>query len=249
MKPFVAVLISCLIGAQTPAPVPAPVQQPVIKVTTHVVQVSVVAHDKKGEPVADLKKEDFTLFDKNQEQQIKYFAMETSKAPASDDTAPAKAPLPGVVSNRVPRTSGRPVVMPNAVTVILLDGLNGRFQDQHAAKQGLIKFLGQIQPGDQVALYLLGNGLKILHDFTTDTASLLKTMERFKSGTSWQLDASTPTDANTGNDDMDDFLNGADDKINTFYTQRRIETTLAALAAIAEHLAGLPGRKNVIWLS
>src|SRR6266852_2044005 len=102
MKPFVPVLISCLIGAQTPAPAPAPApaQQSVIKVTTHVVQVSVVAHDKKGEPVADLKKEDFTLFDKNQQQQIKYFAAETSKAPASDAAAPAKPPMPGVVSNR-----------------------------------------------------------------------------------------------------------------------------------------------------
>src|SRR5258708_30634762 len=100
MKPFVLVLISCLIGAQAPAPAPA--QQPVIKVTTHVVQVSVVAHDKRGEPVADLKKEDFTLFDKNQEQQIKYFAMETSKAPASDAPAPAKALAPGAVSHRVP---------------------------------------------------------------------------------------------------------------------------------------------------
>src|ERR1035438_1992490 len=30
---------------------------------------------------------------------------------------------------------------------------------------------------------------------------------------------------------------------------RRVETTLAALDTIANHLAGMAGRKNVIWLS
>jgi VWFA-related protein len=133
--------------------------------------------------------------------------------------------------------------------VILLDALNSRFQDQYAAKQGLIKFLQQIQPGDQVALYSLGNGLKILHDFTTDTASLLRAVERFKSGSSFMLDASNAVDSDTGNDNLDDIFNGMDDTITAFYQARRVETTLAALDTIANHLAGMSGRKNVIWLS
>ena len=133
--------------------------------------------------------------------------------------------------------------------MILLDGLNSRFQDQHYAKQGLLKFLQQIQPGDQVALYALGNGLRVLHDFTSDTASLIRAMERYRAGNSWALDASTATDADTGNDDLDDLLNGADDTVTAFYKARRIETTLAALDTIANHLAGMAGRKNLIWLT
>jgi VWFA-related protein len=258
-RPCIALLIAGLVSAQSPpvaqtAPVQLPAQpSPVIKITTHLVQVSLVAHDKKGQPVSDLKKEDFTLYDKGQEQQIRTFAMETSKPSAATGAAEPKALPAGVVSNRVWSAHGmessRAASLPNAVTVILLDGLNSRFQDQHAAKTGLLKFLQQIQPNDQVAIYTLGNGLKVLHDFTSDTASLLRAMDRYKAGSSWQLDASTPVDAATGNDDMDDFLNGADDKINTFYTQRRIETTLAALETIAAHLSGMAGRKNLIWLS
>lgn len=254
-RPLLPLLLASLLAGQAPqTPLPAtatppPQAAPIIKVTTRIVQVNVVVHDKKGEPVTDLKKEDFTLYDKGQEQPIKLFSMETNKPMAE-----AMQPLPeGVVANRewskAGSSGGRASTLPNAVTVILLDALNSRFQDQHAAREGLIKFLTQIQPGDQVALYSLGNGLKVLHDFTTDTASLLRAMERFKSGHSFMLDASTATDADTGNDSLDDILNGADDTITSFYQARRIETTLSALDTIAQHLSGMAGRKNLIWLS
>ena len=41
----------------------------VLRVTTHFVQVNVVVQDKKGEPVADLTRDDFTLLDQGQPQQ------------------------------------------------------------------------------------------------------------------------------------------------------------------------------------
>ena len=143
---------------------------------TRLIVVNISVKDKMGKPVLDLKKEDFTLYDKGQEQAIKYFSMETNKPMAE-----AMQPLPeGVVANREWTKSGssggRAATLPNAVTVILIDALNSRFQNQHAAREGLIKFLTQIQPGDQVALYTLGNGMRVLHDFTTDTASLLKSV-------------------------------------------------------------------------
>jgi len=52
--------------------------------------------------------------------------------------------------------------------VILLDGLNTAFRDQAYARQQLIKFLHELQPGDYVALYQLGSSLRILYDFTND---------------------------------------------------------------------------------
>ncbi len=245
-RSLLALLLAGSLAAQTPPP---PQQDAVvIKSTTRLVQVSVVVHGKKGEPVADLKKEDFVLYDKGQEQKIKLFAMETSHA--SVEPVPEKLPE-GVIANRVWVSSSDKKVstLPNAVTVILLDGLNTHFTDQHQAKQALIKFLQQIRPGDRVALYSLGNGLKVLHDFTTDTASLLAALERYKSGIAWQLDASTATDPNTGDDAMDAFLNAGEDKINAFYAANRVNTTLGALTTIANHLAGMAGRKNLIWLS
>src|SRR5262249_23153824 len=34
-----------------------------------------------------------------------------------------------------------------------------------------------------------------------------------------------------------------------FYTTRRVEATAQAITAIARHMAGRPGRKNLIWVS
>src|ERR1039457_1540373 len=80
-RSLLALLLASLLAGQAPQAPSPPAQQPnpVIKVTTHLVQVNVVVHNKKGEPVTDLKKEDFVLYDKGQEQQIKLFSMETKK--------------------------------------------------------------------------------------------------------------------------------------------------------------------------
>src|SRR5271157_6366965 len=58
-----------------------PGQQPVatqgrIRVTTELVLVNVVAHDKKGNLIKDLKKEDFTLYEDNKKQDISSFDFE-----------------------------------------------------------------------------------------------------------------------------------------------------------------------------
>jgi VWFA-related protein len=222
---------------------------PAIKVTTRLVQVNVVVHDKKGEPVGDLTKDDFILLDKGQEQKIQFFSKESS------ETVPTNTPPlpPGVVSNRYTNfTSGGQshlAPLPTALTVILLDGLNTAFTDQHYAKEALIKFLNQIQPGDRVAIYTLTNGLRVLHDFTADTESLLAVLAKHRNQESSALSASSYDDANTGDDNLDAFLDRSNDAIANFYQARRVETTLSALEAIARHLAGMPGRKNLIWLS
>jgi VWFA-related protein len=221
----------------------------VLRVTTRLVQISVVVHDKSAMPIRDLTKEDFALFDKGQEQKIVFFSKETSEAPRIN-----AAPLePGVVSNRFANFTSNGekhlAALPNSLTVILLDGLNTSFTDQHYAKEALIKFLNQLQPGDRVAIYTLSNGLRVLHDFTSDTGSLLEALAKHRNQTSFALDNSSYDDANTGNDNLDAFLDQANDRVANFYQARRIETTLDALETISRHLAGMQGRKNLIWLS
>ena len=239
------IMSACLISVQ----MLALQQEGVIRVTTRLVQISVVVHDKNGAPVRDLTKDDFAVFDKGQEQKILFFSKESDEAPPIN----SKPLAPGIVSNRFANfTSGGEThlaPLPSSLTVILLDGLNTAFTDQHYAKEGLIKFLNQLQPGDRVAIYTLSNGLRVLHDFTTDTASLLATLAKHRNQDSFALAASSYEDANTGDDTLDAFIDQANERISNFYQARRIETTLDALETIAHHLAGMPGRKNLIWLS
>jgi len=49
--------------------------QPVLRVTTRLVQVSVVVHDKSGRPVAGLTKDDFTLYEKGKPRKIAFFSV------------------------------------------------------------------------------------------------------------------------------------------------------------------------------
>src|SRR2546423_1792948 len=151
-----------LLTAQTPGPKPAvdSGQTPVLKVTTRLVEGNVVVHGRKNEPVDDLKKEDFTILDNKQRQQVATFSVESAKL--AEEKSQKLPPLPqNTFANRVEL---RPKA-PNSVTVMLLDGLNTKFEDQVYAKQQLIKFLAQLQPGDRVAGYTLGRELRILHDF------------------------------------------------------------------------------------
>src|SRR5436305_14237131 len=172
MRKSLRLAIACLsiiAAAQTP-------QAPsVMKVTTHLVQVNVVAHGKKNEAVDDLKKEDFRIFDNGQPQEIATFSLEASKP--AEEKLRRTPPLPqNTFTNRVELRPNSP----NSVTVMLLDGLNTKFQDQAYARQQLIKMLGQLQPDDRVAIYTLGRELKIIHDFTADASSILRALGKEK---------------------------------------------------------------------
>src|SRR5712691_3280649 len=86
-----ALLVAAPASAHAPAQAPPPAKQepPVLRVTTHLVQVSVIVQDKKGEPVAGLTKDDFSILDRGQPQTISTFSVES----VHPLTQPAK-PLP-----------------------------------------------------------------------------------------------------------------------------------------------------------
>ncbi len=213
----------------------------VVRVTTRLVQVNVVVHDKKGQPVSDLTKDDFVVLDEGQEQQIRFFSVESVLAPKQEP-----APLPANTwSNGIDRQPG----VPNSLTVILFDTLNTRTKDQPYARAQMVKFLKQLQPQDRIAIYSLGNGLKVLHDFTRDSESLVRAISRYGTHINTEVEASTAELADTGDEELDAIMNAANERMANFYLERRVETTLQALTAIAGHLAGLPGRKNLIWVS
>ncbi len=107
------------------------------------------------------------------------------------------------------------------ITVILLDSANTQFSDLAFAKQQVVGALAQLRPTDRVAVYLLGHNLRVLHDFTNDAASLINEISKYRIPL---LDIQSPV----GNS---------------------VSWTLTSLESIAYHLAGLPGRKNLIWVS
>src|SRR5258708_5458361 len=140
-----------LLTAQTPAPKPAadPGQTPVLKVTTRLVEGNVVVHGRKNEPLDDLKKEDFLVFDNKQPQQIATFSMESAKL-AEEKTQKLPSLPQNTFTNRVEL---RPKA-PNSVTVMLLDGLNTKFEDQIYAKRSE-EHTSELQSPDHLVCRLL----------------------------------------------------------------------------------------------
>src|SRR5438132_13718588 len=70
-----------------------------IQVTSELVLVNVVAHDKKGNLVRDLKKEDFTLFEDGKKQEISTFDFENVDEMAT--AGAAQATVSGVAGGTV----------------------------------------------------------------------------------------------------------------------------------------------------
>lgn len=209
-----------------------------LKAMTRLVQLSVIVEDNNDQPIADLKKGDFTLFDDGNPQDIQVFSVTTNRPPSSP-------PLPpNTYSSRVPG----PGETPANITVILLDALNTSITDQAFANQRVIKFLQQLRPQDRIALYALGSRLRVLHDFTNDATSLLAALKNYKGQLS-DLDSSAIPDL--GNKTTLGYAFTKEEQVyeSESVLRTRIHRTLQAIMAIANHVGSLPGRKNLIWVS
>jgi VWFA-related protein len=215
------------------------------------VQVNVVVHDKQNRPVNGLTIKDFELLDNGKAQPIAVFVAEAMPAPGS-----RRAPLPAnTFTNQFVTEGAR-----SGYAVILLDWRNTGWADQARAREHVIRMLRTIASGDKVALYVLGRTLRVLHEFTSEPAELLATLDRSRAGgTAAQVDPGVTTpwiyDASVGSVVQDLFppitprsarLSVAE---QVFEMDRRVEDTLQAFTNIAAHLSGVPGRKSLIWVT
>jgi VWFA-related protein len=196
--------------------------------------------DKNG-PVEGLKQEDFQVFDQGKPQKVALFTVASTKAAVA---AAAKVP-PGIYTNE-PQHGGAPI---RSVTVVLIDLINTKFSDQAYARAQLTKFLKTLEPQDRVALYLLGNGVQVLHDFSHDPDRLIRAVAKLRGEVSATLPAVDEATFDIGIPMFTDLLSRTFAQIQDFYTIDRAKTTLVAMEAIGNHLMRLPGRKNLVWIS
>jgi VWFA-related protein len=240
VKSGIACITASVLAAQAPQP-------PIIRLTTRLVEVNVIVRSKDG-PVTGLTRDDFSLFDKGRQQKIAVFSVNSIhelKKPA--------APLPpNVFTNRPEQRTDTPT----SITVVLLDAINTTIQDQLYAKRQFIKFLGQIRPEDRVAVYALGTRLRVLNDFTNDSKRLVAAVNKYSGQILSRTRDSEPDPTSTGftsddlfGRDLDTVLNEVNAVIADLAIVDRVNTTVAAMEAIAQHVGHFPGRKNLIWVT
>ncbi len=247
-QPLLALLLCLSLMATLPGPglfAQTKQEARAIRTTARLVQVSVIVRDKKGAPVTDLKPDDFTLLDNGQPQPISAFSLEVVRSEGSAAPVPAKPLPPNTFTNRQ-RGGATPV----SVTVILFDALNTRASDQVYGKKQVARFLSGLRPHDRVALYgLSGGGIRVLHDFTADAAPLLAALSRYRAREERNLANTGPKPLDSGMALFEAQFENILKTQENFYVRDRAMRTVDALIAIANHLAAIPGRKNLVWVS
>src|SRR5260370_2925071 len=148
-----------------------------IEVTTELVLVNVVAHDKKGNLVRDLKKGDFTLFEDGKKQEISTFDFENvDEMPTA---GAAEATVTGAAEQGTLLRSGKKA-QPSLDTrdrrlILLFFDFSAMEPEQiHRTVTTAKKSIGtKIHSADLMALVSLATNMHVDLDFTDDKTKLL----------------------------------------------------------------------------
>jgi VWFA-related protein len=203
--------------------------------------------------VTGLKPEDFTVQEKGKNQKISFFST------PEDLQKLANPPElgPGIYSNKPEfRSTGKPV------TILLLDAVNTPFRDQAYARQQMLKYVrDQLKPGERMGVFTLTDSLRSLQDFTSDPQLLMSALQHYNpQEQKLNPGAARPISGAAGSPDLGAAANSTLDFVQSEITSfqsaqvsyqfdRQFEITLAAMRGLARILAGIPGRKNVVWLT
>jgi len=184
------------------------------------VPVDVVVTDKQGNPVRGLTRDDFTVTEDKAEQTVLSFDYQDGSAPSF---VPPK--LPALPANTYVNLPTEPEQGP--LYVLYYDMVNTPMEDQASAHQQLLDFIDKAKPGTRFALFVNAAGLHLIQGFTSDHALLHAAI----------------LSKGPGPHVPQVFLYG-----NT-YGATDAGAALHCLTFLADYLSGIPGRKNLIWLS
>ena len=218
-------------------------QEPVFRSGTRLVQVNVVVREKNA-PVAGLTKGDFTLFENGTPRDIATFSVVTARGTGILSAAPPKHNSE-FVTNRPAAAGGE---IPTTATILLIDRMNTPIPDQRWATGKVIEFLEKHGAGERLGIYVLGPGLQVLQDLTDDPQRLLRAVARLRPRDAKRITADVKLDS-TGDAQTDEMNAHALANLQDFVVADRVSATRSALEAISKHLANVPGRKNLIWVS
>jgi VWFA-related protein len=236
----------------------APADSPSFRTGTTLIEFTVVVTGEDGRHVTDLKQEDVSIVEGGHPRDVAFFHYEG--APPAAIRVQSQPLPPGIFTNRPEYAPGPP----RNIIAILIDALNTRAEDQAKVLAHILAFVGAVPSDTRVAIYRTGERVHVIHDFTDDVEGLRKRLK--KDGLEaprdnqqtvavqqmiiepWQAEAMAAT--------MEASLEVAyqemaivEERSNQFMESRRVEYTMSSLEAVGNHLAGIPGRKNLIWMT
>jgi VWFA-related protein len=206
-------------------------RQPTFKTAINFVRVDVIVSDGKGNPVLDLKPEEFSVFEDGKPQRVETFTI-VKIDPLDQVEGPANADIRTTVDEE--REAARPEVR---LFVILLDDYHVRRGNDMAVRRPLIDFIeNQLAPADMVAvMYPLTPVNDIL--FTRSRSRLISAIQNFE-GRKFNY-----TPRNLFEEQYAQYPAATVERI-------RNQVTMSALKAAAVRMGSLrEGRKSIIFVS
>jgi VWFA-related protein len=246
--------------SQAPASQAAASPQPTLKIEGPLVVLDVVVTDSGGHSVHDLKASDFTVLERGKQVTPQSFEEHRAELASPPAVLPAaRSAGPNVFTNYT-QTPGN-----GALNILLLDALNTPLSDQSNLHRQMLDYLKKLPAGTRIAIFGLSSRLFILQGFTSDPEILKAALSGKKNLPRGSPLLVTPQEADeqqNDNDAMSDLMgsdpNAATVMANiqqfqadtaTFQADLRVQYTLAGIDELARYLSGIPGRKNLIWLS
>ena len=238
----------------------------VVKVKSNLVHIDVIVKDKKGKYVSDLKAEDFVVTENGQPQKIEFFDAPLSRIEIRKE---AEATTVG--------PSGPPAAAPRNYVSLVLDFQTTEVASLKQVREGAIKFIREhMTENDAVAVLTISHGLQMVQTFTQDKAQLIAALEKL--GASADSKNFEQRDIAENISNLRDFLNSAPApppggatspaagaamarvmiaqrvlvqfiQLRTALSLQQARPVLAALAAIAEGLRPIPGKKTLVLFS
>jgi VWFA-related protein len=242
----------------------------VIKVTSNLVSLNVTVKDKKGKAVTDLHPEDFTVIENGVAQKIEFF---DSTLITNEAGQPEKANDPNQPGSRT--RSG----FPRNIIALVLDGQSTQASNLKHVREGIVKYIRErVSDSDSVALLSISGGLQLRQPFTQDKQKLIAAVENAYDSSTVSKTSEARDISDNISSLRDQISGGVTGPIaatpgagaagsaaaQTMIAQRMLEQyiqlrstlsaqqtrpVLAALAAIAEGLRSIPGKKTVVMFS
>lgn len=227
-------------------------EQAAIKSDVRIVLVDVVVTGAKGQTAARLKKEDFQVSEDGKAQTVSFFEEHTD-----GKVTPVKLPeMPPDVFTNYPT-----VKTTDSVNVLLLDSLNTQAIDQTYVRPQMEKYMEAAiasPRGARLAIFTLGQQLRMIRGFTADSAKSLEAVEDPNSHTEAKFEPQMATPlrkdaeatgcgakAPMGVQACKEYMS----QLNAERAGDRVGMTLQAFQALARYLAPIPGRKNILWVA
>jgi VWFA-related protein len=219
-----------------------------IQVTSELVLVNVVAHDKKGNLVRDLKKGDFTLFEDGKRQDISTFDFENVDELATAGAAEATVSgvsAPGTVLRSGKQAAPSLDARDRRLILLFFDFSAMEPEQIDRSVDAAKKFVSTImQPADLIALVSLATNMHVDLDFTDDKTKLLGTLTAYTSGQGQGFENGS-TGSAEGAAETSGAFSADDTDFNTFSADRK----LLALQSLMQALGKLPQKKSLVYFS